>query len=109
MIFEPSNRVNDVWRAVAEATIGNGLGSAAKVATDGGDGGMRLICVYTNDSNDKEDVKRVVRELDAMGLVDNKKGIYYKADVYTYLDIFSNNAADYGLKASMYASKDILK
>lgn len=109
MLFQSSNNVTEVWRAVAEATVENRLGSEAKVATDGGDGASRLICVYTKDFSDTADAIRVLHELDAMGLVDTKKGIYYKADVYTYLDIFSNNAADYGLQASLYSSKYLLK
>lgn len=109
MLFETANNVNEVWRSVAEETIGNRLGSAAKVATDEGTGSTRLICVYTKDFNDTDDVLRVLRELDDMGFVDRKKGIYYKADVYTHLDIFSNNAGDYGLQASMYSSNNLLR
>jgi len=36
-----------------------------------------------------------------------ERGIYYKADAYTYLDIKGQN--EWRLKASMYSSRDLLK
>jgi hypothetical protein len=43
----------------------------------------------------------------AMGLVDvEDRPIYYKCDAFTYLDITSKN--EYGLKASMFSSRDVL-
>ena len=49
---------------------------------------------------------RVVKELKRLNLI-SEKGIYYKCDAYTYLEINSGN--EYKLKASMYSSKDLLK
>jgi hypothetical protein len=83
------------------------LGNTAKVATDDGSGQARLICVFTEDFSDMEDVKRVLTTLVEKGLVDEEaRPIYYKCDAYTHLDIKSNNA--YGLKASLFSSRDIL-
>lgn len=36
------------------------------------------------------------------------KPIYYKADAYTYLNIYKTSAAEYGLQASMYSSQKLL-
>jgi hypothetical protein len=84
------------------------LGIGAKVAADGDLGAVRVICVYTKDFSDKQDIRRVILELDRLNLLpkDKKKSIYYKCDAYSYLDIMSSNP--YGLSASLYASKDFL-
>ncbi|KAL1968236.1 hypothetical protein VTN77DRAFT_2071 [Rasamsonia byssochlamydoides] len=114
MLFPTADRVDEAWAAVAEATVKGDLGVEAKVATDttddgagGGDSSGRLIAVYTRDFEDKEDVRRVLLKLVDLGLVDEeKRPIYYKCDAYTYLEIKSKNP--YGLKASMFSSRDVL-
>jgi hypothetical protein len=80
MIFCPPEEVNDVWDVVARATANNELGIAAKVGPDDRNGQKpRLICIYTYDFSDREDVTRVVQKLKNMGLVETRgKGIYYK-------------------------------
>ncbi|KAF2267418.1 DUF1917-domain-containing protein [Lojkania enalia] len=108
MLFPSLEDVARVWKMVVEGTINNRLGCGAKVATDQGTSNSRLICVYTKDFRDDDDVVRVLRELVAMGLVQSGRGIYYKSDPYTLLDIYSSNAADYGLQASMYSSQKML-
>ncbi|KIV81939.1 hypothetical protein PV11_04086 [Exophiala sideris] len=133
MLFPEASDVDWVWAIVAKGVWEGKLGISAKVATatdagpttDEGDERargreQRLICVYTYDFSDKDDVKRVLLGLKQLGLLDNDsfgdgsrsnngnagKVIYYKCDAYTYLDISSNN--EYKLKASMYNSKDML-
>ena len=119
MLFPYPNDVDAVWWKVCNGTLEGRLGCAAKVATDDGDESrtQRLICIYTEDFSDKEDVQRVLSELKELGLVkdnpsstgsgSNKGVIYYKCDAYTYLDITSDN--EYRLKASMYNSRDMFK
>lgn len=109
MLFPEVDRVNEVWGAVAMAMEKGELGEAAKVATDDGSGSghARLICVYTSDFDDKQDVKRVLSKLVDLGLVGKgSRSIYYKSDAYTHLEIDSKN--DYGLKASMFSSQEVL-
>lgn len=114
MLFPMADDVNRIWSLVATATANGELGHAAKVATDDGSGNTtsRLICVYTEDFSDMGDVRRVLRRLVDMGLVKKKgpmgeeRGIYYKADAFTDLGIDSKN--EWGLKASLYSSKDVL-
>ncbi|CAG8958633.1 hypothetical protein HYFRA_00009950 [Hymenoscyphus fraxineus] len=109
MIFCDQVEVNEVWSVVARATINNELGIAAKVAPFDGDiEKSRLMCIYTKDFTDMEDVNRVVQKLKSLGLVVLKgKPIYYKCDAYTYLGINSNN--EYNIKASLFDSRDFLK
>ncbi len=110
MLFPSPSHVDEVWSKVASATHAGTLGMAAKVATAGdGDrsGKSRLICVYTYDFSDKGDVGRVVRKLNELKLVRGDRGIFYKCDAYTYLDIMNGN--EHRLKASMYNSTDMLK
>lgn len=106
MLFPRTDDVLRTWFRLAEAVASGKLGTAAKIATDPGP--VRLICIYTKDFSDFGDVQRVVEELANMGLVsrDGSKGIHYKCDAYTHLDIMSGNA--YGLAASVYSSRDIL-
>ncbi|KAL8677495.1 MAG: hypothetical protein Q9186_006069 [Xanthomendoza sp. 1 TL-2023] len=112
MLFPLPENVNRHWAIVAEATVNRELGIAAKVAPDEGKGDRvaRLICIYTKDFSDMSDVKRVLERLVELGLVKKKgtagEGIYYKADAFTELGITSGN--EWGLKASLYASRDVL-
>jgi hypothetical protein len=105
MLFpKPSELADTWWMTVAEGTINNRLGSAAKVATSG----EPVICIYTKDFRDVDDVRRVLGELAAMGLVSPGRAIAYKPDAYTYLDIYKENAEKYGLRASLYTSFKLL-
>jgi hypothetical protein len=72
--------VNEVWGVVARAVANNELGTAARVAPFDGDNRKdRLICVYTKDFSDKEDVSRVVNKMKNLGLVETAgKAIWYK-------------------------------
>ncbi|KAI0150602.1 hypothetical protein GGR57DRAFT_504260 [Xylariaceae sp. FL1272] len=92
MIFCSVHGVNDVWEIIAKATANNELGIAAKVAPKPlvPKGNERLICVYTKDFSDRNDVVRVAERLKALGLT-ARKPLYYKPDAYTYLGIASQN------------------
>lgn len=107
MLFLTSREVDAAWKTVVTALEKGELGDGAKVSTDDGSGQARLICVYTKDFGDTEDVKRVLESMVQAGLVDGDgRPIYYKCDAYTHLDITSKN--EYGLKASMFSSRDVL-
>jgi hypothetical protein len=76
------SRINGTWKTIARAVATGQLGPAAKIGTDdGGDSKSgRLICVYTKDFADVEDVERVLCKLVDLELVkeDAKQSIYYK-------------------------------
>ncbi|KAJ5192548.1 Protein of unknown function DUF1917 [Penicillium cf. viridicatum] len=108
MLFPTADRVDELWGVVVRAMEKGELGDTAKVATDDGGGESRLICVYTEDFGDVEDVKRVVSKLVDIGLVGKgPRSVYYKSDAFTHLEINSKN--EYGLKASMYSSREVLE
>lgn len=108
MLFPALGSLDKVWKAVVEATADNRLGPLAKVATDDGKPTERLICVYTKDFRDTDDVRRVLKELVSMSLVKSERTIYYKTDAYTHLNLYAGNAPDYGLQASHYSSQYLL-
>ena len=115
MIFPHTNDVDRVWRLIVSATVGDKLGHAAKVASNDGSGDTkpRLICIYNQDWEDTVTVKKILTTLNDMKLAKSEgpygreRGIYYKADVLSWLDI--NGGNQYGLKASLYASMDVLR
>ena len=119
MLFPKADEVNRTWKTVAQAVVDGRLGNTAKIATadppnifalsgqrpESG----RLICIYTKNFSDLDDVRRVLNVLVELGLASRPgqgNAIYYKCDFYTYLGLDSNNK--YGMKASLYSSKDLL-
>lgn len=88
MLFRKARDIDQAWGAIAKATANDELGIAAKVAPrpegDEGDGygdekSERLICVYTKDFRDLEDVRRVARALRELGLIPPRgRPLYYK-------------------------------
>ncbi|PHH54452.1 UPF0696 protein C11orf68 -like protein [Ceratocystis fimbriata CBS 114723] len=110
MLFAESESIDKFWKIIAQATIDDALGVAAKVQlspeSDPVQGRTeRLICIYTRNFFDQEDVERVLAKLRELK-VTPMKPIYYKPDIFTYLGIVPGNK--YGIKASMYSSKDFL-
>lgn len=88
MLFVEPGLVNEVWERVAQATVRNELGIAAKVAPreERGSPRERLVCIYTYDFRDRDDVARVLHRLRQLELVRDRaagKPIYYKAGVYS--------------------------
>lgn len=92
MLFPEARDVNSVWKVVADNTASGELGICAKVATGSGDMDgktkqQRLVCVYTKDFSDGEDVRRVVRQMEILDLVP-KNGppwIYYKCGAFYFI------------------------
>jgi hypothetical protein len=80
MLFPPTEHVDATWQTIVEATIAGDLGIGAKVATDdGGDPRKgRLVCIYTRDFADVDDVTRVLRALIGKGHGKGERAIYYK-------------------------------
>ncbi|KAL1853649.1 hypothetical protein Daus18300_011684 [Diaporthe australafricana] len=110
MLFVEPAFVNAVWERVAQATVKNELGIAAKVGPreERGSSKERLVCIYTYDFRDKDDIARVLHRLRQLELVRDRatgKPIYYKADAFTHLGIGYGNP--WGMRASLYNSRDI--
>lgn len=108
MLFPLEKDSPAVWEKVCYGVADGHLGLGAKIAAKPDGGPERVICIYTRNFNDREDVKRVVQGLHKLNLLpkDEKRSIYYKCDAYTHLNIKHGN--EYGLSASLYASMDFL-
>ena len=83
-VFASRENVDEVWGKIREATEAGRLGTSAKVRTamplpqnplNGKE--RRVICVYTRDWIDEQDIMRVREELRKLGIT---KEIPYKSD-----------------------------
>lgn len=82
LVFVPDKKVDEAWEKIRRATREGKLGLGSKVATAkrsslAGGSTSKVICVYTYDWSDKEDVTRIREELRRLGIM-NK--ISYKTD-----------------------------
>jgi len=89
LIHRPRIEIDKAWLVVAKATFDKTLGRGAKVSTVSSVAenreGSHVICVYTRNYLDLEDVGRVRSLLRKMGFVEP---LCYKPDIYTYLNIY---------------------
>ena len=82
LIFVPLAAVDEAWRKIKRATEEGKLGGSSKVGTaqpnpNATNRNSRVICVYSYDWKDEEDVRRVRKELRKLGITDR---IPYKSD-----------------------------
>jgi Domain of unknown function (DUF1917) len=85
LLFVDRERVDEVWQKVCDALAAGRLGDCAKVSTarpnpNSTDSRKHVICVYTYDSEDSEDVMRIRASLRKLGFV---SPIAYKTDQAT--------------------------
>lgn len=104
LVFVPTDEVNKLWRKIKRAVELGHLGRIAKVTPirrakidERTNRQCHIICVYTYDWTDKEDVMRIREELRNLGLTqilpyktdgDTQEGKYYRQgdkDTSTYL------------------------
>src|SRR5713226_5561557 len=86
LVFVPLPQVDEVWEKIRRSTEEGRLGGSAKVSTakpnpNARDQNTKVICVYTYDWTDEEDVTRVREELRRLGILSK---IPYKADDDTF-------------------------
>jgi len=86
------------WLQVAEGVTSGLLGIAAKVAPKNPGHYNHVICVYTKNYLDVDDVKRVREGLRRVGFT---KKLKYKPDAFTYCDVYAKNK--WGIPASRYS------
>ena len=99
LVFVYMQDLDTTWAAIREATASGKLGIEAKAATArenplGTKPGVKLICVYTRDCRDLDDVRRVLAGLRELGITYR---LNYKTDDATY-------AGEYGAGVSLYTS-----
>jgi len=101
LLFIDEEDVDAVWEKVATATASGRLGLMSKVATAWPNplahSRKRVICVYTPDFHDHEDVTRVLVALRDLGF---KERLSYKTDVDTLAGRYGSGAAIYVSQAN---------
>jgi hypothetical protein len=85
LVYRERSNIDKVWKIIAKATINGDLSNSAKVSTKQQGKNRHVICVYTDDYLDLDDVNRVRDELDTLGFTER---LCYKPDIYTYLGIY---------------------
>lgn len=93
LLFVPWQKLDQTWKLIAEETRSGRLGIASKAATAKQNGlarnsWVKVICVYTYDSDDREDVMRVRTRLREIGFV---KKLSYKSDRATEEGVYATN------------------
>ena len=91
LVFVDVNNIDEVWQQIKNATENGKLGGSAKVATakqnpNATNLDTKVICVYTYDWTDEQDVRRVREELRTLGIL---KKIPYKTDEDTIIGKYS--------------------
>ncbi len=85
LIFEDRRYIDEVWSRIATAVEQGRLGIAAKVSTLKQGKQEHVICVYTYNFLDRDDVRRIRNIIRELGIIQR---IYYKPDHYTRAGIY---------------------
>ena len=85
LIHRDKSEIDYVWKIIAKSTFKGELGTSAKVSTAMKKSRRHVICVYTENYLDLEDVMRVREKLRQLGFTEE---LCYKPDIYTYLGIY---------------------
>ncbi len=85
LLFVPVENIDEVWATIKAATEAGKLGDCSKVATmrrnrNERDPRKKVICVYTYDSHDEADVRRIRQVLRELGFAGK---LPYKTDQET--------------------------
>ena len=93
LIFVPSSEIDKVWQEIKLAVEAGKLGDNAKVSTakpnpNSADPTKHVICVYTYDATDIDDVMRIRQQLRKLGIV---LKIPYKTDNATISGRYEKN------------------
>ncbi|MCP5244100.1 MAG: DUF1917 domain-containing protein [Burkholderiales bacterium] len=92
LIFLPIENLDEIWEKIRRATEKGELGNSAKVSTakpnqNAVNENQKVICVYTYDWTDAEDVRRIRCQLRNLGITWK---IPYKSDEDTYSGKYAN-------------------
>lgn len=100
LLYVSTAQIDEVWKKIASSTFNGKLGVDTKVSTpiQAASSGKYVICVYTKNCLDLNDVNRVRERLRQLGFVAR---LYYKPDIYTYLNIYKKTFPN--IKASRYS------
>ncbi|SFI36696.1 putative phosphothreonine lyase domain-containg protein [Nitrosomonas sp. Nm34] len=95
LIFVPIENLDETWEKIRIATENGELGSSAKASTakpnqNAANETQKVICVYSYDWTNKEDVMRIRNQLRHLGITWK---IPYKSDDDTYSGKYANRGA----------------
>ena len=93
LLFVSASRIDSAWRIIRTDTLLGKLGVGAKVATAmpnplATSQHAKLICVYTYDAGDLDDVRRVRQRLRELGF---RKKLPYKTDAATEAGVYARS------------------
>uniref|UniRef100_UPI00358E38BD UPF0696 protein C11orf68 homolog isoform X2 n=1 Tax=Myxine glutinosa TaxID=7769 RepID=UPI00358E38BD len=101
LIFLDSGfKVDHAWACISRAVVDGRLRSAKVSPSVKGSDQKHVMCIYSQDFTNEEDVFAVDGAIRAAGI---KCPMLYKPDVYTYLRIYRRN--QWGLCPTIYESK----
>lgn len=104
LIFIQTEYADELWDKIEKLTDENKIWSA-KISTlvhPLASTGEHVVCIYTKNYFDKQDVMKVREILREIGV---KRRLSYKPDIYTVLGIYSDNKESFGLrKVTRYTS-----
>lgn len=90
LFFVAEKYIDNTWRNVKKAVEDGKLWKHAKVSTAWrSKGGVYVLCVYTYDCNDEDDVMKIRAYLREMGF---KRVTSYKSDEQTIAGIYSDDS-----------------
>jgi len=94
LLFENKERIDELWRIVSSETIKGQLGVSAKVSTFLNPNTTKsyMICVYTADYTNLDDVNQVRQQLRELGITQK---IPYKTDSATIKGIYGKGSSLY--------------
>ena len=97
LVFVPAGQIDRWWQLIRLATEQGHLGISAKAATArhnelATSQRTKLICVYTRDWQDQDDVRRVLRQLRDRGVTWR---LSYKTDEATLSGVYGTGSAIY--------------
>jgi hypothetical protein len=92
LVIVPMVQIDEVWAKIKDATEKGLLGSSAKASTarpnpNALNPSEGVICVYTYDAEDKEDVQRILGKLRELGI---EARFRYKTDAATRAGLYAN-------------------
>ena len=102
ILFFSRSKIDATWTAIAKAVVSGASGTAAKVfeSDSGEQKSYYVICVYTEDFTNKEEVWAAEQSLRKLGITEILR---YKPNIYTTLGIYSGN--EWGIRPTIYQSR----
>lgn len=97
LVYEKTLNIDNLWKNLATVCVNGFLDTTIKVSPKWNYNDEHVICIYTENYLDVENVYYIRHILRKIG-INNK--ISYKPDVFTYFEIYKNNK--WNINSSIY-------